>query len=250
MVAMNIAEFPAKILPKEYFQKILQGALKKLEEAETSLIGGHTVEGEELKYGLSVVGKIHPEKFYSNSGARIHDKIIITKKLGTGIIATALKADFEVGKSIEEAIFFMTQLNKYTAEILKKFKNVHAVTDITGFGLLGHLLEVLIASGKIANIYFEKVKFIENTIDFADMGLIPEGCYKNRDYFLCKVNFSEKFTELEELLLFNPETSGGFIIFIDESEADKLLEELKKNNIEANIIGEVIDEGEGRVFVK
>ena len=249
ITAMNIAEFPVKKLNIEYFEKILQGALEKLEEADVALLGGHTVEGEELKYGLSVTGIVNPDNFYSNDNAKVGDKIIITKKIGTGIIATAIKGDFADEKVIEEAINIMTELNKKTSEIVKNFK-VNAVTDITGFGLIGHLLEVLMASKKNAEICCKNIMFIKEAFEYADMGLIPEGLYRNKDFYSCKVEFSDNIDELTELLLFDPQTSGGFIIFVNEDEAETLLNELKKNNIDSNIIGEVTSNGEGRLYIK
>lgn len=250
IIAMNIAEFPVKSIPKDYFIKILKGALDKLNEAETYLIGGHTVEGEELKYGLSVTGIVHPEKFYSNSNAKVGDKIIITKKLGTGIIGTAIKGEFADAKIVEQAIYYMTQLNKYALEILKKYNSVHAVTDITGFGLIGHLLEILVASRKNGKIFLDKIPFIEGIHEYADMGLIPEGAYNNMKFYECRVNFSEKIDELSKILLFDPQTSGGFIICVDSKDSESLLNELNKNKIEAYEIGEITDEGEGKLFIE
>lgn len=250
IIAMNIAEFPVKSISKDYFIKILKGALDKLNEAETYLIGGHTVEGEELKYGLSVTGIVHPEKFYSNSNAKVGDKIIITKKLGTGIIATAIKGDFADEKIVEEAIYYMTQLNRYPLEILKKYDSVHSVTDITGFGLIGHLIEILSASKKVGKIYSDKIPFIEGVQEYADMGLIPEGAYNNQKFYDCRVIFSEKIDELNKILLFDPQTSGGFIICIDPNDSQSLVNELNKNKIVANEIGEIIDEGEGKLYIE
>ena len=250
VTAMNIAEFPAKKLKIDYFEKILKGAIAKLDEAEVALLGGHTVEGEELKYGLSVTGIVHPDKFYSNSGAQTGDSIIITKKLGTGIVATAIKGEFADKSIIEEAIFYMTQLNKKSSEILKNFNSVHAVTDITGFGLLGHLIEILVASNKDAVINLSNIPFINNVDEYADMGLIPEGCYRNRDFYSCRVEFSENIDELYQLLLFDPQTSGGLIICIGDDEENELLEEFEKNNILAKKIGEIKDNGKGKIFVK
>ncbi len=250
ITAMNIAEFPSKKLSPDYFAEILKGALSKLDEAEVALIGGHTVEGEELKYGLSITGILEDNNFYSNKNAKIGDSIIITKKIGTGIVATAIKGEFAQKDIIEEAIYFMVELNKNTAEILKKYNSVHAVTDITGFGLIGHLLEVLIASKKEAEIFVNKIKFINEVEEYVDMGLIPEGLYRNKDFYGCKVNFSENIDELKQLLLFDPQTSGGFIIFVGKDEDEKLLDDLRKNNIVAEKIGKVINNGKGFVYVK
>ncbi len=250
ITAMNIAEFPTKKLTTNYFSEILKGALSKLDEAEVALIGGHTVEGEELKYGLSVTGIVNPKKFFTNAGAKVGDSIIITKKIGTGIVATAIKGDFAQSDIIEEAIFYMTQLNKTTAEIVKKYESVHAITDITGFGLIGHLLEVLIASKKEAVIEVDKIEFIKNVEEYADMGLIPEGLYKNKDFYSCNVDFLENIDELKRLLLFDPQTSGGFIIFVGKEEDEKILQELKENKIIANKIGEVVNDGKGFIYVK
>ncbi len=250
ITAMNIAEFPAKKLPIDYFADILKGAIYKLDEANVVLLGGHTVEGEELKYGLSVTGIVEPDNFYTNKGAKVSDSIIMTKKIGTGIVATAIKGEFAQKDIVDEAVFYMTQLNKKTAEIIKNYNTIHAVTDITGFGLIGHLLEVLIASEKEAVIYADKVEFIEQVEEYADMGLIPEGLYRNKEFYGCKVKFERDINELKELLLFDPQTSGGFIIFVDKNDSENLLKELNKNNIVANKIGEVIGDGKGFIHVK
>ncbi len=250
ITAMNIAEFPIKKLSINYFADILKGAISKLDEANVALLGGHTVEGEELKYGLSVTGIVEPDNFYTNKGAKVGDSIIITKKIGTGIVATAIKGEFAQKDIIDEAIFFMTQLNKKTAEIIKNYDSVHAVTDITGFGLIGHMLEVLIASQKEAEIYIDNITFLENVDEYADMGLIPEGLYRNKDFYGCNVKLEKEVDELKELLLYDPQTSGGFIIFVDKNDSEKLLNELNNNKIFANKIGEVINDGKGFIYVK
>ena len=250
VTAMNIAEFPVKKLSTEYLAEILKGAISKLDEAGVALIGGHTVEGEELKYGLSVTGILESTHYYSNKDAKVGDSIIITKKIGTGIVATAIKGEFAQKDIVDETIKFMTQLNKKTAEILKKYKEIHAVTDITGFGLIGHLLEVLIASGKEAEIYIDKIEFIDEVEEYADMGLIPEGLYRNKEFYGCKTKFNDNIDEIRQLLMFDPQTSGGFIIFSGKDEEDSLLNELRKSNIVANKIGEVIGDGKGFVYIK
>jgi selenide,water dikinase len=249
ITAMNILEFPVKELSPEFIENILKGAIEVLKEASTAMIGGHSVDGKELKYGLSVTGIIAPERIFTNDKALLGDSIVLTKKIGTGAIATAIKADLASQESIDIAIKEMTTLNKRTSEICKKF-NVHTITDITGFGLIGHLNEVLTASCKNCEIFINRIPFIEQSKEYIDMGLIPEGTYNNINYFSCKVNYLLEIEDTLKYLLFDPQTSGGFLIFAEKEEAENIVKELNKENISANIIGFLTENGNGKIFVK
>jgi selenide,water dikinase len=249
LTAMNILEFPVKQLPYEYAQKILEGSLAILDEAETAMIGGHSVDGKELKYGLSVTGIISPDKIYSNEKAEKGDMLILTKKIGTGAIATAIKAEMASEKAETSAIKEMTILNKKAAEIIKKYESVHSVTDITGFGLMGHLIEMLTGSKKNCELFFDNINFLEEAREYLEFGLIPEGTYNNQKFFSCKVRFEKKLSDIDEFLLYDPQTSGGLLIAIPENSAENLLTELKNNNVEANIVAQITEHGKGNVTV-
>jgi selenide,water dikinase len=249
LTAMNVLEFPVKQLPSEYAQKILEGALAILDEAKTAMIGGHSVDGKELKYGLSVTGIISPDKIYSNEKAEKGDMLILTKKIGTGAIATAIKAEMASEKAETSAIKEMTTLNKKAAEIIKKYESVHSVTDITGFGLMGHLIEMLTGSEKNCELFFDNIKFLEEAREYLEFGLIPEGTYNNQKFFSCKVRFEKKLSDIDEFLLYDPQTSGGLLIAISKNSANSLLSELKNNNVEANIVAQITEHGKGNVTV-
>jgi len=249
LTAMNILEFPVKQLPSEYAQKILEGSLAILDEAKTAMIGGHSVDGKELKYGLSVTGIISPDKIYSNEKAEKGDMLILTKKIGTGAIATAIKAEMASEKAETSAIKEMTTLNKKAAEIIKKYESVHSVTDITGFGLMGHLIEMLTGSEKNCELFFDNIKFLEEAREYLEFGLIPEGTYNNQKFFSCKVRFEKKLSDIDEFLLYDPQTSGGLLIAISKNSANSLLSELKNNNVEANIVAQITEHGKGNVTV-
>ena len=250
ITALNILEFPVKEIPVEYIEKILSGAIEVLKQADTAIIGGHSIDGKELKYGMAVTGIINPERIFTNDKAELNDVIILTKPIGTGAIATAIKADLASESAKKKAIEQMTTLNRLPAEIVRDFKGVHTMTDITGFGLLGHLIEVVESSRKTAEIFFEKIPFIEESLEYIDMGLIPEGTYNNIDFFSCRINFQGNFKDFVEYLLFDPQTSGGLLIFVAENYADNLLKKLNEQNITANIIGKIIENSNGKVIVK
>ncbi len=249
VTAMNILEFPVKELPADYIEEILAGALEILNKADTAMIGGHSVDGKELKYGMAVTGTINPKRIFTNDKAEKGDKLILTKQIGTGAIATAIKAELASEEAKNKAIEVMTTLNKNSAEIVKTFSHVHSVTDITGFGLAGHIIEMLSASGKDAEIYFDCIPFIDYAKEYIDMGLIPEGTYKNIEYFSCKVKYNSSVIDTDEFLLFDPQTSGGLLIAVKEDSAETLLSKLKENCVEANIVGTITENGKGVISV-
>ncbi len=240
ITAMNIVCFPSEELDKKVLQETLEGALDKINEAGAALVGGHTIDDDSFKYGLSVTGLVHPKKFLKNDSAKTFDKLILTKPLGLGIVATALKAKI-AGKDDEELLIkTASTLNKYSIEIAKKFK-ISACTDVTGFGLMGHLLEIAKASKKKLLINLQNIKTIGNTISYVKDGLIPSGAYKNRDF--CKNSVILK-TDIERHLLdiaYDPQTSGGLIFAIDKNDAGECLKELQEEGIPAFFVGEVGD---------
>lgn len=247
-LAMNIVCFPNCLSP-DVLVKILKGGHDKVMEAGAILVGGHTVEDEEPKYGLSVAGFVHPNKVLTNSNAKPGDLLILTKPIGLGIINTAIKGGLADKKSYDEAVHIMSTLNKYGKEALDKVE-ANSVTDITGFGLLGHALEMAEGSSVSIKIDHKKIPFISNTLEYAQMGLVPAGAYANRGYIGDNVIFTNQIAEAVEDMLFDPQTSGGLLISISKEKAELLLDELKNNPTDYAVIGEVVDKKEYYLIVE
>ena len=245
LTAMNIVCFPINDMDNSVLRSILQGGLELIHKAGAVMVGGHSVEDPELKYGLSVTGVVHPQKFQSNAGARPGDLLILTKPLGTGILATALKAgqlDEDVTRQITE---LMATLNKDAAEAMAEVE-ANACTDITGFGLLGHSLEMAKASKVGIKIFAEKVPIISETKSFASMGLIPGGSYTNQKFCANNLEISASVDRLFIDIFSDPQTSGGLLISVPKNTAPFLVEKLEERGTPAaNIIGEVVEEKPG-----
>jgi len=247
VVAMNIVCFPINKMDISILQDILKGGLNKMREAEVLLVGGHSVEDNELKYGLSVTGTIHPEKVLTNKGAITGDKLILTKPLGTGIINTALKRGLAHEHSVAESIKCMTTLNKKAAELMKEVE-VHACTDITGFGLLGHACEMVEGQDVGIVIYSSAVPILPGTEDLAQMGLIPGGTIRNRDFRLSMIERSTEISDERLLILFDAQTSGGLLFALSSQHSEGLLKRLHEGGIrDAAIVGEVVSEPKGKI---
>ncbi|MBT4511435.1 MAG: selenide, water dikinase SelD, partial [Chloroflexi bacterium] len=213
------------------------------------LVGGHSVDDLELKYGLSVTGVIHPEKVILNSGAKPGDKLILTKPLGTGIINTAIKANMADADAVAAVTEQMTMLNNKASEIMQEI-GVHACTDVTGFGLLGHACE-MIQSGEVGlEIDHTTLPIFPKAIEFAQMGLIPAGTYRNRDFRSAMVNFASGVPDWISDVLFDPQTSGGLIISVSDEKAQTLLTRLHDAGlIQSAIIGKVTNQS-GQIMVQ
>ena len=238
LTAMNIVCFPSSTLDKEILKETLAGGLKKIDEAGAFLVGGHSVDDDEFKYGLSVTGKIHPKKILRNSGAKTSDIIILTKPLGTGIISTVIKGGLAEKSDVDALVMASASLNKYAASIIKDYK-ISSCTDVTGFGLLGHLVEMANSSNKTFLIDLKNIELIGKTKEYAKSGLIPAGAYKNRDF--CK-NSVKKKSNVEQSLIdiaYDPQTSGGLLFTIDKKNAKECFEKLKGQGINSSIVGEV-----------
>jgi selenide, water dikinase len=247
--AMNLVAFPLKDMDISVLRQIIQGGLDKMKEAGVVLVGGHSVEDKELKYGLSVTGFIHPDRVLTKKNLKQGDSLILTKPLGTGIINTAIKGGLASAEIIETVTRLMATLNRDAALIMNDYP-VHACTDITGFGLLGHLAEMVIDSPFGISLASKSVPMIPGTLEYAGMGLVPAGAYKNREFRECMVDFSPSVDRLVQDVLFDPQTSGGLLICVKNDRADDLLSELKEKGIkEAAIIGEVSTESKGRITV-
>jgi selenide, water dikinase len=248
--AMNLVAFPLKDMDISVLRQIIQGGLDKMKEAGVVLVGGHSVEDKELKYGLSVTGFIHPNRVLTKKNLKQGDRLILTKPLGTGIINTAIKGGLASAEIIETVTRLMATLNRDAARIMDDYP-VHACTDITGFGLLGHLAEMIIDSPFGISLASKSIPMIPGTLEYAGMGLVPAGAYKNREFRECMVDFSPSVDRLVQDVLFDPQTSGGLLICVDNDSADDLLRELKEKGIkEAAIIGEVLTQPKERIIVK
>lgn len=241
LLAMNIVCFPAcedlKVL-----QSILAGGLSKIVEAGALLVGGHTIDDNEPKYGLAVTGLVHPDRVLDNAGARPGDLLYLSKPVGNGILATAIKAEMISDSSYQEASKWMSSLNQAAAQGLSRVK-VHALTDVTGFGLVGHLYEMAAASQVTVEIYADRVPLMEGALEYARMGLIPGGAYKNRSYLQDKYHGMKDVDPAILDILFSPETSGGLLIAVPAHQADQLsqaMEELQCSNF---LVGKVLSPG-------
>lgn len=250
LTAMNITAFPTCSMDLGILRDILAGGAAKILEAETLLVGGHTVEDKEPKYGLSVTGVIHPQKLVTNAGAKPGDFLILTKPLGTGVIATALKGEFVSEKEISEVILSMAMLNKNACEAMQAI-GVLAATDVTGFGFLGHLLEVCNASKVSAEIDFKNLPIWPQAIEYIKYGLIPVGSYNNRKYLQEKIAFASNIEEPEKDILFDPQTSGGLLISVDAAKLSGLKDELAKRNVKYAVVGRIVEqENCSRIYVR
>jgi len=238
--ALNIVGFPEDTLPMEVLEQILKGAQSKAEEAGIPVLGGHTIEDPEPKYGMVVSGIVHPQKVIKNTGARVGDVMVLTKPLGTGIISTAMKRGLAEPQVVQKAIEVMKSLNKTAAELMLKY-DVSACTDITGFGLLGHLKEIIQSSGVGAEIDFDSMPFIESTKDLATAGLIPGGTFNNREFVDAVVDFGD-LSRTSQLLVSDAQTSGGLLVCLPPKEAELYLKDMHNAGfIQACLIGRVVE---------
>ena len=237
LFALNIVGFPINDLPKNILTDILQGGADKADEAGIPIVGGHSVDDKEPKYGLVVTGEIHQDRIWKNSGARPGDALVLTKKLGTGIIATGIKKGVATQDSIQDAINSMSSLNKDSAQELRKY-NVNAVTDVTGFGLLGHLKEVCENSNVSSKINFQDLLFIDGAKELAMSGVMPGGTKRNLKYVEKVVLFNDHLSEIEQLLSADAQTSGGLLISMPIKDAKSYV---KKINNQAAIIGQITE---------
>lgn len=244
-LALNIMAVP-KDMPKEAVHQILKGGYSKVYEAGALITGGHSILDDEPKYGLAVTGFVHPEKLIKNSGAKPGDVLFLTKPLGMGIITTAAKVDMVSKETYDYVLRLMMTLNKSARDIMVKY-DVHACTDVTGFGLLGHASEMATGSDVELHIDVDNIELISEALELATMGMLPEGMYRNRE-------FAEKYVDVGDVILakqdmlYDPQTSGGLLIAVDSKDADKFYEELKPQVPFAQRIG-VVKEKKGECYI-
>ncbi len=250
LTAMNIVCFPTESLDISVLKDILKGGADKMLEAGVVLVGGHSIDDKELKYGLSVTGIIHPKQLVTNSGAKAGDKLVITKPLGTGIISTALKAKVATKKTAVKVAKYMATLNDKASELMQEV-GVHACTDITGFGLLGHTCQLAENSQVGIKINAASVPYFPEAIEFAKKGLCPGGLYRNQEFYSRRVEFATEVSEFMQSILFDAQTSGGLLICLAPEKAELLLGKLQRGGVDdAVIIGEVVSAPRGFVTVR
>ncbi|WP_391206814.1 selenide, water dikinase SelD [Psychrobacillus sp. L4] len=249
ITALNIVAFPISTLDKGILGEILRGAGDKLKEAGVTLVGGHSIDDKEPKFGLAVTGVVHPDKIRTNAGAQVGDQLILTKPIGVGICTTALKNNLLSEEEITQVTKVMTTLNKTTAEVMSNY-DVHAVTDITGFGLLGHASEMAKGSGVGLRIFYEQVPILPRVKELAISGSVPGGTKNNFLHLAEVVSYPESFDQIDRWILCDAVTSGGLLISIASNEANTLVKELQENGVDARIIGEVTDNHLGRIHVE
>ena len=240
VVALNIAMFPSQ---PEFFpslHKVMQGGSEKMTEAGVSIIGGHTIRDKEPKFGYTVMGLVHPDRILDNTKAKPGDALILTKKVGTGVISTGVKAGLCSNAVIEEFTLSMATLNKRASEIMLEV-GVSTATDITGFGLIGHLNEVLSASKCRAHLSTGSVPFFEEAVRLVGMNKVPGGTMANFRNYSQHVMYHESVSETERILINDAQTSGGLLIFVPEEKKDMLISALRKEEILAAYIGDVTE---------
>lgn len=236
-VALNIVCFP-NCLNIDILGEILRGGADKVIEAGAIVMGGHSVQDDEPKYGLSVMGIVHPDKVLKNYGCKVGEVLILTKPLGTGIINTAIKAELASKEAYDIAVKVMCTLNKYAGEIIIEY-DISACTDITGFGIMGHCYEMASGSNISLKLFKEKIPYIKEAKEYAKIGLVPAGSYNNKSYLEGKYEL-RSIPEWLEDILFDPQTSGGLLVSCTPLEAEKLMSRLNKLELKSVIIGEVI----------
>ena len=239
MSALAMVCFPEKG-DISVLEQILGGGLSKMIEAQCTVIGGHSIRDEEIKFGYAVTGHIHPQRILTNSGAVAGDRLILTKGLGTGVISTAIKRAKAEAAWIEAATRSMTTLNRAGAEVLREsYAGVHAMTDITGFGLIGHVREMALGSGVGVRIHSAAVPLLDGAMECVRAGYIPGGLKANRDFAECLVGYEGSVPEERKTILFDPQTAGGLLISVAAADCKALLGKLRAAGVTAEEIGEV-----------
>jgi selenide,water dikinase len=248
LTALNICCFSTGLDP-EVYAEILQGGLDKVTEAGAVVLGGHTVTDNEVKFGVSVTGYVHPDKVLTNGGAKSGDVLILTKPIGTGVISTAFKNEMIGEEDMKEAITSMSTLNKAASEAAQKI-GVNACTDVTGFGLSGHSYEVAAASNVNIRINISKVPVMKGVLDLIEKECIPGGGYANRSHYEKWIEFEGDISEIKKALVFDPQTSGGLLLSIPKEKAADLVKELQeRGTLRSQVIGEVLPKAEGETFI-
>jgi len=221
-------------------EEMLSGGLSKMVEANCTVIGGHSIRDQEIKLGYAVTGTVHPQRVLANNGAKVTDRLVFTKAIGTGVISTAIKrgkADFAW---VRGAVRSMTTLNKTAAEVVTRGFQVHAMTDVTGFGLIGHAREMAVASGVSLRLQASRIALLEGALECVQAGLVPGGLKANRDFAESCVEYAADVAERIRILLYDPQTAGGLLIAVADSDTQALVQELQHAGINAAEVGQVV----------
>jgi len=249
MTAMALVCFPEKT-DLAILERILAGGLSKMMEASCTVVGGHSIRDEEVKFGYAVTGSVHPKRVLANSGARAGDALLLTKALGTGVISTAIKKGKAEPAWIEAATQSMTTLNRAAMEAVTKHEGqVHAMTDVTGFGLIGHARELARASAVSLRLNAGKVQLLPGALECVRAGFVPAGLKNNREFAECVVGYEGSISEEVKTLLFDPQTAGGLLISVTATQAEDLLRNLSEAGVPAARIGEVLPQGKPLITV-
>ncbi|GMK45348.1 selenide, water dikinase SelD [Paenibacillus glycanilyticus] len=248
LTALNIVAFPIKTLDKQVLADILRGAGDKMKEAGITLVGGHSIDDNEPKFGLAVTGLIHPDKVRTNAGSVPGDKLILTKPIGVGILTTSIKKDKLSDEEVQRVTDVMAALNKTAAETMEPY-HVHACTDVTGFGLIGHSLEMAKGSGVGIRIHAKEVPVLPRVRELAEEGFVPGGTKNNFAHVQDSITFPDTLDQIGQWILCDAVTSGGLLISVEGSQAEELLGKLKQSGVEAAIIGETVADHPGRIVV-
>ncbi|MDQ1909871.1 selenide, water dikinase SelD [Paenibacillus sp. GD4] len=248
LTVLNIVAFPIKKLDKSVLADILRGAGDKVREAGATLVGGHSIDDNEPKFGLAVTGLVHPSKAKTNAGAKPGDRLILTKPIGVGILTTSIKKDALSTDEVARVTSVMTTLNKKAAEIMEPYE-VHGCTDVTGFGLLGHAAEMAKGSGVGLRIGRAQVPVLPRVRELAEAGFVPGGTKNNFAHLEGTISFEDGIDQIDQYILCDAVTSGGLLIAVAEEKAEALLADLVQAGVEASLVGEAVAEHPGQIRI-
>ena len=248
--AMNIVAYPMEKMGQEPLREMLAGGAAALKEAGTVLLGGHSIEDDELKYGLSVTGFIHPDKILANQGLTAGDCLVLTKPLGTGIVNTAIKAGLATAETTARVTQLMATLNRQAAEVISEFK-ISACTDVTGFGLIGHVAEMITGSAIGVTLESDKIPVLVEAVEFASMGFVPVGAHKNREFRHDMVVAEDEFDPVLRDIFYDPQTSGGLLVGCREEDVEALLGRLHDCGVEESaLVGYVTEGADNKIQIR
>jgi selenide, water dikinase len=248
--ALNIACFPIGEMDISVLNRVFAGGLEKMREAGVVLAGGHSLDNKELIYGLAVTGTIHPDKILTKKGALPGDRLILTKKLGTGIVNTAVKGDMATPAAVHKVVESMSALNKIAAQLLATY-DVHACTDITGFGLVGHLWEMIENQSVSAIINSDAIPYFSEIEEYCNLGMLPGGLHRNRTFYQPHIKMDQQIPQHLTDVVFDPQTSGGLLISLPTDQAEILLAQLIDAGIDAAaIVGKIIESDSNKIIIE